>query len=423
MASLIKDKNGTRRIEFVDRDKKRKRIRLGKMPLRECKTVLSNIEHLVVAQIIGQAIENEVAQWVKELPEWLYKRIANSGLLKKRESPFLIEFVNGYIESRTDVKPRTRMKFEAVRDYLKKHFGESVLMRDITQGDADSFCIFLKKTLSTSSVAKYMQISKQFFESARRNRLIQENPFEGQKTTMSGNRDKFYFVSREEIKAILKACPDAEWRLIVALARFGGLRCPSEHLALKWSDIDWEANRIFVPSPKTEHHEGKEVRKIPLFPELRKALDDVWDLPETEGKTFVINRYRDTNANLRTQFHRIIKRAGLQKWPKPFQNLRSTRETELANEYPIQVVCEWIGNSPKIAIKHYLQTTEEHFEKAINEEAQKAAQSVSYSSETEATEEPQEIEKPRKNRKNTGRGSSKDRRDRNRTCTGYPTGS
>ena len=44
--------------------------------------------------------------------------------------------------------------------------------------------------------------------------------------------------------------------LIFALSRFAGLRCPSEHLALRWSDINWERSRMIVQSPKTEHHEG-----------------------------------------------------------------------------------------------------------------------------------------------------------------------
>ena len=52
-------------------------------------------------------------------------------------------------------------------------------------------------------------------------------------------------------------------------------------------------------------------------------------------------------------------------WPKLFQNLRSTRETELAEQYPIHVICAWIGNSPAVAAKHYLQVTEDHFKKAV----------------------------------------------------------
>ncbi len=79
------------------------------------------------------------------------------------------------------------------------------------------------------------------------------------------------------------------------------------------------------------------------------------------------------NANLRTQLHKIIQRAGLTPWPKAFQNLRFTRETELAETFPIHVVTKWLGNSPKIAIKHYLQVTEDHFAKAL-EAAQNPAQ-------------------------------------------------
>ena len=56
-------------------------------------------------------------------------------------------------------------------------------------------------------------------------------------------------------------------------------------------------------------------------------------------------------------------------WPKLCQNLRSTRETELAEQYPIHVVCEWIGASQPVAMKHYLQVTEEHFEQALQGDA------------------------------------------------------
>jgi hypothetical protein len=31
----------------------------------------------------------------------------------------------------------------------------------------------------------------------------------------------------------------------------------------------------------------------------------------------------------------------------------------------MHVVCAWIGNSQAVAAKHYLQTTDEHFEKAL----------------------------------------------------------
>ncbi|MGI9457483.1 MAG: tyrosine-type recombinase/integrase [Aeoliella sp.] len=144
-------------------------------------------------------------------------------------------------------------------------------------------------------------------------------------------------MTREDVDRVFDECPDAEWKLIFALSRYGGLRCPSEHLALKWGHVDWERGRIEVPSPKTEHQAGGESRMLPIFPELRSYLEDSWDLAEP-GTEFIINRYRSSNSNLRTQLNRIVKRAGLKPWPKLFQNLRSTRETELAETFPLHVV-------------------------------------------------------------------------------------
>jgi hypothetical protein len=105
-------------------------------------------------------------------------------------------------------------------------------------------------------------------------------------------------------------------------------------------------------------------------------LEEVFEAAEA-GTEYIITRYRDPNANLRTQLLRIIDRAGVQPWPKLFHNLRASRETELAQEHPLHVVCAWIGNSQQIAAKHYLQVTDDHFEQALKpgpEAAQNPAQ-------------------------------------------------
>jgi hypothetical protein len=71
------------------------------------------------------------------------------------------------------------------------------------------------------------------------------------------------------------------------------------------------------------------------------------------GTEHVITAYRDTKQNLRTQFERIARRAGVAMWPKPFDNMRASRESELMREYDLATVCKWIGNSPAIAARHY----------------------------------------------------------------------
>ena len=74
--------------------------------------------------------------------------------------------------------------------------------------------------------------------------------------------------------------------------------------------MNWELDRIHITSPKTEHHAGGKSPIIPLFPELRPYLEHCYKLA-AKGDKYVITRYRDTNANLRTRLEKIIKRAGL----------------------------------------------------------------------------------------------------------------
>ncbi|NLF06670.1 MAG: site-specific integrase [Pirellulaceae bacterium] len=138
---------------------------------------------------------------------------------------------------------------------------------------------------------------------------------------------------------------------------------PSEPLGLRWGDVDWASGRLTIHSPKTAH-QGKATRQIPIFPELRPHLEAAFDEAEP-GTEYVITRYRNANSNLRTQLERIIRKAGLEPWQKLFQNLRATRETELVETFPLHVVTSWLGNTAAVAAKHYLQTTDEHFQRAI----------------------------------------------------------
>ena len=48
-----------------------------------------------------------------------------------------------------------------------------------------------------------------------------------------------------------------------------------------------------------------------------------------------------------------------------FHNMRASRETELVSQLPIQVVTAWLGNTPTIAMQHYLQVRDSDYEAAI----------------------------------------------------------
>jgi integrase len=365
MASIAREANGRKTIQFIGADGKRRSLRLGKCAIKTAEAVKVQIEQLVAASILGHAVPMETAHWLADRDEVMIDKLAAVFLIPKRESAALAAFLDRYIAERTDAKPNTLIVWRQVRRCLVEFFGDGKPLREITPGDADRWRLWLaEQGLGENTVNRRCGFAKQFFRVAVRQRLIRENPFgDLQGTTVRANRERDYFITREQAQQVLDACPEAQWRVLFALSRYGGLRNPSETLTLKWGDVDWERGRIVVTSPKTERHAGKATRIIPLFSELRPYLETAFDAAEP-GTEYVITRYREVNVNLRTQLLKIIKRAGLKPWPRLFHNLRATRQTELAAGFPVHVVCEWMGNSKLIAQEHYLRVTEGDFAKA-----------------------------------------------------------
>ena len=370
MASIARDPNGRRRIIFVGPDRVRRAIYLGKFPHKAAETIQRHVEAILSSLNSRSSLETETADWLGKIGDDLHKKLVAVRLVQPRlDSASGVKTLGAlrtaFDAAKLKAKPDTRVHWGHTWRNLIEFFGAEKDVDAINAAHAETWAEWLDvdQKLSIPTVHKRCGNAKQFFAFAQKSGLIPANPFAGLKSGNVTNREKDFFLSGQDAARVIDACPDVEWRLLFALSRYGGLRCPSEHLRLRWADIDWQKGRIRVTSPKTEHHQGGKSRMIPLFPELRPFLDQAWEQAE-EGAEFVITRYRDAKQNLRTQLERIIKRAGLEPWPKLFHNLRATRQTELEETFPSHVVCAWIGNSPRVARKHYLQVTDSHFDRA-----------------------------------------------------------
>ena len=197
------------------------------------------------------------------------------------------------------------------------------------------------------------------------------------------NTARQFYVTDDMIEAVLTACPDAGWRAVFALGRWAGLRIPYEVVGLTWDAVAWKENALRVRSPKTEHHAGGESRLVPIVGRLRRALDELWQLAP-EGSTLIVPQFQDMRANLRTPSRRIIERAGLTVWAKPFQNMRSSRETDWLSRHPVASVAKWMGHSPVVSMRHYAQALPEHFRAAVAEGREQADSGGAYSGAREA---------------------------------------
>jgi len=255
---------------------------------------------------------------------------------------------------------------------LIAYFTPARSLRSITTEDAEKFREWLKtapsrkgkKILADATVNRRTRVARAIFNKALKWKYVDDNPFADVSAGSECNRDRMYEVSEADSSKILAHCPDVEWKVLFSLSRWGGLRCPSEHLALKWSDVDFAAKRLTVRSCKTERYVGGAFRVMPLFPEIESALLEARKLAPDDTE-YVITRCRNAGVNLRSQFKRIIRRAGLTAWPRLFHNLRSTRQSELTRTNPEYVVCRWLGNSPAIARRNYLQVSDDDFKRGL----------------------------------------------------------
>ncbi len=394
MASLYKTigKRGTTwTVEFFDSDKNRKRIRLGKVAKRQGESIKARVELLVAAKITGTAPDDDTSRWLIEQDQAMREKLAAVGLIDGPKRSTLGPFLDDYMAKRKalvdagKLKPRTVRNEQRVCDSLIAFFGPKKSLRALNEGDASDFRDWLltsgsKRTersgpsdadkkpmgLNEPTVQKQCAVASRFLNDACRRDIILRNPFESvPKANLATKRRAF--ISEIDAKKVLAELPDAQWKLLFGLARWAGLRVGSEVRQLAWADVDWEQQRILIRSPKTERYEGRETRWIPVFPELVPLLlvrrdeagaEDTLVLPMLKGRT---------DAALRKPLQKAIERAGLVVWPKLWVNLRSTRETELAESFPMHVVCQWIGNTQAIAAKHYLQVTDDHFAQATED--------------------------------------------------------
>lgn len=363
MAAVIRDPAGLYRVGWTNPDRHRYQVRLGRVPKRTAQTAAGHIERLLVARTHAEPIPPATLEWLAAAHPRTRRILERAELVPLARNQTLAAFLEQTVMARRDVKTGTRRTWQVAALNLRAFLGDDRPLRTITPTEALAFRNWLHtrpRPLAAATIAARLGFVRAFFEMARRLELIASNPFRDIRSAAGDPTARQRFVDRPTIARLLEHCPP-DLALAVALSRFGGLRCPSEVLALEWRHIDWTRERILVTASKTGHYADKGTRTIPLYPELAGPLRDAWERA-VPGQTHVV---ADRSPYLIGRLARAIEGAGLERWPRIWHNLRSSRETELLERFPGQVVARWQGHSPAIAAKHYAQVTEAHYAAAV----------------------------------------------------------
>ena len=367
MASIIDDGGGLKRIQFIDRDGNRKTLRLGKATARQSESFKVRLEQLVSAHLYGHPPDDATVKWLGEQSDKVHKRLANTGIVAHRGSTALGAWLDKYLANRVDLKPGSRRKLEQTKAKLIAFFGEAVSLRGITPDQAADWRQGLVTSgLSDAAVKIHAGNAKTFLNEAVRRELLTRNPFAHLASGSTASECDRY-VTPEEAEKVIEAMPTTEWKLLFGLARYAGLRIPSESHLLTWADVDFERGRLNVQSPKTERHKGKERRTVPITPKLAKLLQDRF-AEAAEGDEHLIT-IKGKGAVIRAM-RRFCKAAGVEAWPRLWQTLRSSCEIEWAATFPQYAVSKWIGHSIVVSGKHYANAVPDDL---MQKAAQKAA--------------------------------------------------
>lgn len=379
MASLIRRANGTRGVQINRSPRERPVVWLGAVSDRAGKAILAHIESLEVTRTHGAPIEPATRAWLTSIGDDLHERLCAAGLVNERPRITVAQLMSRYIDNRRPhVKARTMLRLEQAKTSLLEAWPDPVRISDFTAEHAMELrdWMLAHGYAEATTRKRCADVSAAFAWAMHPAReWVERNPFVDVPTAHVAPRDRHRFIDCPTATAILDSLADPQWRLLFALARWGGLRVGSEPRALTWADVDFERSRLTINDIKRSSRGEHRTRTIPMFPELQGPLQAVYDAAP-EGESMVLPMMRGaTNTGLSKRMARHVKSAGVEPWPKLWQNLRASRETELADRFPEHVVCAWIGNTPRVARANYLQVVENHFALALQNAQQSSAES------------------------------------------------
>ena len=192
------------------------------------------------------------------------------------------------------------------------------------------------------------------------------NPFAGLPTSSMVNDERNEYISIESAIDAMDSCLLQDTRLTIAMGRFCGLRTCSEVRTMKWEHVDFDAETLTIIDSKK-----KKPRIMPLFDTAKSELERQFELT---GSTRWVCSEQMRSSTSSTNYSRIkkaVSRSGQEVWPRLRQNLRSSCENDLLEQFPERLVVQWIGHTISVSRSHYQKLRSSDYTTAV-ESARKA---------------------------------------------------
>ncbi len=327
-------------------------LRLGKVTYRTAEEYQRRIDDILGSRAANYALSPATAAWLAGVDETIHARMVKAGLAKAKApkhwqggSPRLVTFLAIALRNkRADLKPGSRRLLRQTARRLRDHFTANPPIDALTPADAAAWRRSLQaEGLKEVTIRLHARNAKALLAVATKElEILPADPF--RKLDSAALAGAKHYVSLADADKVLDELPGPDWRLLFGLARHAGLRVPSETHILTWDKMNWKTNAITVYAPKTG-----QTRTVPVFPKLLALLQAAYHAaPEKQSRLIP----HSTNNMART-IQEAAARAGVKRWPKTFQSLRQSIETDWLDTFPQHEAADAIGHSITVQQKHY----------------------------------------------------------------------
>jgi integrase len=218
------------------------------------------------------------------------------------------------------LRPKSYTDYESLlRHHIRPCLGARPLGA-ITQFDIQSlYAQMINRGLSPRTIEYTNAVLQSAFRQAVRWKMLAEDPCVGVDLPPSKRRE-MEALSVEESKRFPTVARESEWYALFALALTTGMR-PSEYLALKWSDLDWQrgaasvCRTIQTSSAAWAFYDTKRKRSrraVKLQNFVLEALDHLGGQPET-GHDLVFHRGGQPlgQRKIKVEFRSLLAASGI----------------------------------------------------------------------------------------------------------------
>jgi len=306
----------------------------------------------------------------KAAQAWLNQRLTerDAGVAVKPAQQTLNEYLDRWLETaaKPRVRPKTLVGYQSVLDcHIRPALGSRPLSKITPLEVQQAFQAMQEKGLSARTIEYARMILKQAFKQAIQWRLLTFNPCDGVPIPRRERRE-MQALSPEQARRFLAVVRGTRYGALFELALTTGLR-PSEYLALKWEDIDFERGTLSVVRSldaepgggyRLEETKTRNSRRVvKLLPGVLSALvehrqaqqrqrEEAGERWREQGFVFTNGQGGPLDGHNLARRHlpRILEEAGLPQIR--LYDLRHTAATlALSAGVPVKVVSEMLGHS------------------------------------------------------------------------------